>query len=472
MPETYDLAVIGGGPGGYAAALYGAGAGLRVALVERDTVGGTCLNRGCIPAKELLQTAEVYRTVMGAKEFGVEAGVPRHDRAAAVTPHGRVGKRRGKGLGGALKHRGVDVHHGHGRLASPTAVTVEPPPGGSGSAGGPATIEAAAVVVAAGSVPRTIPGFDFGGVVVSSDAALFLDALPDSVAIVGAGAIGCEFASCFADVGVQVFLLEALDGILPGVDAEVAAVAHRELKKRGVDVRTGARITGHRPSGNGAETLAFVHGGEGLEVDVELVLVAVGRRPRTEDSGLAECGVSVDESGFVSVDRATMRTNVAGVWAVGDCVDTPALAHVAFAEGMVAVRDVLGQDPEPVQYAKVPWGIYCHPEVAFCGMTEEAARAAGHDVAVARSQYAANGRAVILGETRGMVKMISDDATGELLGVHMVGPWATEGLVEGYLALNWEATAADLARLVHPHPTLSEIVGETAMALAGRPLHG
>lgn len=463
MPDRFDVVVVGGGPGGYATALYGAAAGLDIALVEADTVGGTCLNRGCIPAKELLQTADVMRTVRGAGEYGVLTEKPGIDWPAAVKRQGMVVDRLVKGLSGLLKHRKVTVTKGLGRLAAPGVVDVDG-----------TTLEGAAVVLATGSEPASIPGFEVDGkVVVTSDQALFLEELPRSVAIIGGGVIGCEFASMFVDMGVSVLVLEALPTLLAGADSDVIKHLHGELRKRGVEIRTDALVSGHRQAEEaGLRTVEFVHGGEDLEADVELILVAVGRKPRTTGIGLEEAGVAVTDRGFVDIDRSNMRTGVPGVWAVGDCVPTPALAHVGYAEAMVAVRDILGEAPLPVDYGKVPWCVYTHPEVAWCGLTAEKATEQGYDVKVAKHSYVGVGRAIILGETKGFVKIVADARTEQLLGFHITGPWATEQLTEGYLATNWEATYRELGHLVHAHPTLSEAIGETAQSMTGRGLHG
>lgn len=463
----FDVVVIGGGPGGYGAALYGASAGLRVALVEARDVGGTCLNRGCIPAKELLQTAEMVRTVSAAEDFGVKSSAPVLDWARSTKRQGQVVSRLVKGVTGLLGRREVTVYAGYGRLAAAGVVDV------AGAQGAGERIEADAVVIATGSAPSTIPGFDVDGDrICTSDHALFWDPLPRSVSIVGAGVIGAEFASALTDLGVQVLLLEALPKMLGSCDAELSEHLRKELAKRGVDVRLGASVTGHRPAETaGMETIGFSHGGEDLEADVEKVLVAVGRRPYTGGMGFAEAGVRIDARGFVEVDPLTMRTSLDAVWAVGDCVATPALAHVAYAEAMVAVRDILGEAPAPVNYDGVPWCVYSHPEVAWTGLSEDEARARGYEVEVVKTNYAGIARAMILGETKGFVKMVADARTGRLLGVHIVGPWATEQLTEGYLAVNWEATAGELGHLVHAHPTLSEAMGETALRLTGRALH-
>ncbi|MGH9007045.1 MAG: dihydrolipoyl dehydrogenase [Acidimicrobiales bacterium] len=464
----FDVVVIGGGPGGYATALYGAAAGLSVAIVERDKVGGTCLHRGCIPAKEFLETAAVYRTVKGAAAFGIGASEPTVDFSVSQDRKNAVVQRLFRGLSGLLKGRKVTVLSGTGILLSGHRVRVSEGP----DAG--AEIVGRAVVLAAGSVPRTIPGLPVDGrTVVTSDEFLDLNAIPETVAVIGGGAIGCEFASLLSDLGAKVTLVEALDAILTGCDSEVAGVVHRSFRKRGIDLRTGSQVKGFvpRPSGVGG----VLHLAEGPEIEVDMVVVSVGRRARTE--GLVGDGTAVviDERGFVVTDRY-QRTHEPGVWAVGDVVaGTPQLAHVGFAEAIVAIRCMLGEPVVPVDYDRVPWAIYCHPEVAFAGLTEDQAKARDIDVVVKKDPFGGNSRAQIVGDTEGMVKIVAerapDGSAGRILGVHMVGPWVTEQLGAGYLAVNWEATPNEVAQFIQPHPSLSETFGETMLALTGRGLH-
>jgi dihydrolipoamide dehydrogenase len=465
VPDQFDVIVIGGGPAGYATALYGASAGLSIALVEKDKVGGTCLHRGCIPAKELLETAHVFRTVAESSTFGVQAGAPTIDWGAAMARKQQVVDTQWKGLESTIKGRKIEIVPGTGRFKGDGVVEVDGPDGST-------TLRGANVVLAAGSVPRTIPGFDVDGqYVLTSDEVLSMTDLPKTAAVIGGGAIGCEFASTLADVGVQVTVLEALPKILPGVDADVANVVARSFKKRGIEVRTGVRLNGHEPSG--ATTRVQIEGTDPLEVD--RVIVSVGRRPLSESLGLDGTGVEVDERGFVKVGE-TCRTTVSGVWAVGDLIATPALAHVGFAEAIVTVKDILGENPVPVAYDRVPWAIYCQPEVAFAGHSEESAREAGFDVVTSKHSYKANARAWIVNDTDGLVKVIAEKAgdgrAGRILGVHMVGPWVTEQLGQGYLAVNWEATVDEVAAFIQPHPTLSELFGETVLSMTGRSLHG
>jgi len=469
-PEAteFDVVVIGGGPGGYSTALYGASAGLRVAVVEHDKVGGTCLHRGCVPAKEFLETASVVRTVAGAKEFGVQAGQPVVDFAVSQGRKQKVVDQLFKGLAGLMKGRGIVTFDGTGTLLPDHRVRVEPNPGAEGGA---FEITGRNVVLATGSAPRTIPGFDVDGrLVLTSDEVLSLEALPASLAVIGGGAIGCEFASMFSDLGCQVTVLEALPTLLTGCDKDVVAVVARSFRKRGITVHTGVKVTGHTPNGAGT-TVSF---GDGESVTVDAVVVSVGRRPLSERLLADGTGVTVDDRGFVTVDEY-QRTTAEGVWAVGDVVDTPQLAHVGFAEGILAIKTMLGEAALPVEYSRVPWAIYCHPEVAFAGLTEAQAEEAGIDVVVKKDPFGGNSRARILGETDGLVKVVAerlpDGRAGRILGVHMVGPWVTEQLGQGYLAVNWEATPEEVGQFIQPHPSLSEAFGETVLALTGRGLH-
>lgn len=462
MAEQFDVVILGGGPGGYAAALYGASAGLRIAMVEEQRVGGTCLHQGCIPAKELLQTAEVLRTVAGAKEFGVDAGQPTLDLGASQKRKQQVIDRLTRGLESLLKQRKVTVVAGRGTIIDADARHLRVSDG--------TELKGGSLILATGSQPRPLPGADFDGEqVLSSDHVLQLRDVPGRVVIVGGGAIGCEFASLLADVGSDVTVLEALPQILSGVDRDAADVVVRAFKKRGIKVVTGVEVDAV-DRGRSEVVVRYRVGGEAKELPVDKVIVSVGRRPLSDGIELETTDVKVDERGFIQVD-GQMRTTVPGVYAVGDVVPGPQLAHVAFAEAIVTIKTILGESVSPIEYDKVPWGIYSHPEVAFSGLTEQVARDRGYDVVTTVRRFAGNGRALIIGEPDGLVKLVAE-RDGPLLGVHIVGPWATELLGEGYLAVNWEATAKDLEMLVHPHPTLSEVFGESAIALTGRFLHG
>jgi dihydrolipoamide dehydrogenase len=467
VSDSFDLVVIGGGPGGYASALYAASAGLRVALVEKDALGGTCLNRGCIPAKAFLETAAVKRHVDHAADFGIDASAPSVNFAVTQARKQKIVAGLVGGIGAMCKGRKVEVFNGVGSLGADRTVTVTMNDGSS------ATITGSNVILATGSVPRTIPGFDRGGPIMTSDEVLDLDYVPARVAVIGGGAIGCEFASTFADLGAEVTILEGLPKILPGLDADVANVVVRSFKKKQIDIRTGVKVTGWRRI-EGLDGIA-VDFGDGDNVHVDACIVSVGRRPFADQLGLEGTGVQVSDRGFVEVDEYC-RTGEPGVYAVGDLIDTPQLAHVGYAEAILVVKHLLGEDPMPVMYDRVPWAIYCHPEVAWAGPGEDAAKEAGLDVVVGKHPYKFNSRAQIVGETEGMVKVIArrnpDGTAGQVLGVHMVGPWVTEQLTGGYLAVNWEATVAEVAEFIQPHPSLSELFGETMLSLTGRDFNG
>jgi len=415
----------------------------------------------------LLHAAEVFRTVGHAAEHGVklpDGFKPEPDWPAANKRKAGIVNQLHRGLSGLLKRRKVTVIEGHGRLTKDGAVSVDGQ-----------TVTGKGVIVCTGSVPRSIPGLDIDGErIVSSDHTTnsTADRLPERIVVVGGGVIGVEFASVFADLGVQTTLLEALQhGVLPiGPDRDVANVLERSLAKRGVTIHAEARVGAVERTNNGLLVpFETKKGAEKIEADQ--VLVSIGRRPVTEDIGCEEAGVNVDR-GFIQVDPTTMATSRPGIYAIGDCVPTPGLAHVAYAEAIVAVQAIMGEQTFPVDYGKVPWVVYTHPEVAWAGMTEADARQAGYDVEVHKHSFAGNGRAMIVGETDGLVKIVGQKGGGPILGFHLVGPWASELLHEGYIAVNWEATPADVGAFIHAHPSLSEAIGETMITFSGRSLHG
>ncbi|MEJ7799859.1 MAG: dihydrolipoyl dehydrogenase [Ilumatobacter sp.] len=466
MSDSFDLVVIGGGPGGYAAALYGASAGLQVALIEKDALGGTCLNRGCIPAKAFLETAAVKRHVDHSSDFGIESGDASVNFAVTQARKQKIVAGLVGGIAAMCKGRKVEVFNGVGSLGADKQVTV------TMNDGEPATITGEHVILAAGSVPRTIPGFDRGGPILTSDEVLDLDHVPGRVAVIGGGAIGCEFASTFADLGAEVTILEGLPKILPGLDTDITKVVEKSFKNKKITTKTGVKVTGHTPNDSGGTTVQF---GDGESVEVDACIVSVGRRPYSDELGLDGTDVVVTDRGFVEVDEFC-RTGERGVYAVGDLIDTPQLAHVGYAEAILVVKHLLGENPMPIMYDRVPWAIYCHPEVAWAGPGEDAAKAAGIDIVVGKHPFKFNSRAQIVGETEGMVKIIAkknaDGSAGQVLGVHMVGPWVTEQLSGGYLAVNWEATVEEVAEFIQPHPSMTELFGETMMSLTGRSING
>lgn len=455
----HDVVIIGGGPGGYAAALYAHNFGLTVALVEKERVGGTCLIRGCIPAKTWLHAAEVYTTVANAADFGVHASAPTFDWGEGHARKNQVVDQLVSGLSGMLKHRRVEIVDGYGRIAGPGKVAVETPDG-------TVELEATNIIVATGSVPRAIPGYEFDGErIVSSDHALDWNEDPGRVAVIGAGAIGCEFASMLADLGNEVHLLEMMDQIIPGADPQAVRALNRQLAARGINIRTGVTV-GAPVVGKSGVAVPF--GDESVEVDA--VLVAVGRAPRTGDLGLEGTGVELD-GGYVVVNRETYETAEPRVFAVGDIVaGTPQLAHAGFAEAIATITYIATGEPAPVNYRAIPLVVYTHPEMASVGLTQAEAEELGYEVDKTTHTIAGVGRAIIRGRAQGLVKVISEK-DGPILGATVVGPEAGEMIHELMYAVGWEALPSEAAAFVHAHPTLSEAVGETLLAAAGRPLH-
>ena len=435
---------------------------MSVALVERDTIGGTCLNRGCIPAKAFLETAAANRHVAHASEFGINATSSGVDFSVSQARKARIIDGLVKGLTGLTKSKKVTYLLGTGSLEANRVVNVQ-------LADGTATkIQATNVILASGSVPRTIKGFPIGGSIMTSDEVLMLNTIPKRIAVIGGGAIGCEFASTFADLGSQVTILEGAPKILPGLDPDVANVVVKSFTKKKISIKTGIVVTGQSSLPDGSTQITFATG-DPLIIDV--VIMSIGRRAFSDALGLSGTAVKVDDRGFVEVDEYC-QTGEPGVYAIGDLINTPQLAHVAYAEAILSIKHLRGENAYPIMYDRVPWAIYCHPEVAWAGPSEEQARAAGHDVVVAKHQFRANSRAMILGEIDGLVKVIAkknaDGTAGQVLGVHMVGPWVTEQLAAGYLAVNWEASVDEIAEFVMPHPSLSELFGETILSLTGR----
>jgi dihydrolipoamide dehydrogenase len=410
----------------------------------------------------------VHRTVANAADFGIAAGRPMINFGVSQDRKNEVVDQLFRGLSGLLKRRSVTIFSGTGTLYPGRRVRV------SEGADAGREIVGRNVVLASGSVPRTLPGLPVDGrLVLTSDEFFDLRHVPTSVAVVGGGAIGCEFASLLSDLGAKVTVLEALDSILTGCDRDVAAVVARSFKKRGIEVMTGVQVHGHRPEEGGTGTVLLY--GEGGEVAVSSIVVSIGRRPRTEDLLGDGTAVAIDSKGFVVANRM-QQTHEPGVWAVGDVVaGSPQLAHVGFAEAIVVVKSILGEPVVPVDTEKVPWAIYCRPEVAYAGLTEEQAVDRGLPVVTAKDPFGGNSRAKIIGDTEGLVKIVAerepDGTAGRMLGVHMVGPWVTELLGAGYLAVNWEATPDEVALFLQPHPSLSETFGETVLALTGRGLH-
>jgi len=457
MADAYDVVVIGSGTGGYSCALRSAQLGKRVALVERDgRLGGTCLLRGCIPTKALLRSAEVLDTVNRAEEWGVKAsGSPDWDAVKAF--EGRMVDKLVTGLTSLIKARKVDVVQGTAALRSGASVSVDG-----------RDLSATDVVVATGSSPKLLPGVSVTERIITSDQALTYPSIPSSAVVIGAGAVGLEFASLYRSFGADVTVLEALPRIAPLEDEEISKEIGRAFRKRGIQAFAGAHVQGIDEVGDAVRVVYDV-GGESKSVTADVCLVAVGRGPVTEGLGVDQAGVELDR-GFVKVD-GRLQTTAPHVWAVGDVAATPLqLAHVAFTEGIAVAERIAGIQVPEIDYTGIPRVTYCTPEVASVGLTEAQAVERGHEVDVEKLNFQAIGKANIVGEG-GIVKVVAGKAGGPVLGVHMVGPHVTDLIAEAMLITNWEAVPAEVAALIHPHPTLSEAIGEAHLALAGKPLH-
>jgi dihydrolipoamide dehydrogenase len=464
-----DVIVLGAGTGGYATALRAAQLGLDVILIERAKVGGTCLHWGCIPTKAILQTAEVAEHAQEAADYGVNVDYHGIEVAALNAHKDGVVDKMWKGLQAALKGRGVETILGEGTMVDASTIEVR-------TEDGTRTVSAPAIVVATGSAPRELPFAPFDGErIISSDHALHLQELPGSAVVLGSGAVGMEFASAWDAFGVDVTIVELEDRLLPLEDADTSKEIGRSYRKRGITAMTGVKMSGVEVVDDGV--VCTIDTGDGQEeVRADLLLVAVGRGPVTEGAGLDAAGVEVNERGFVVVDEYC-RTTEPGIWALGDVIETLGLAHASFQEAFVVADQLAGLDVVPIDYKGVPRVTYCHPEVASVGYTEAQATAAGFEVVVEKYPFQALARAAMMKAT-GIVKLIAekdDDAeggAGRILGVHIVGPKATDLIAEGQLIYNWEALPTDVASFVHAHPSLSEAIGEAHLALAGRALHG
>ena len=454
MADTaYDCVVIGSGPGGYVAAIRAAQLEMRTAVVEKDVIGGRCLNYACIPAKAVLRSADVLTEIDDAGEFGLRVAGREVDFAGVAARRDKVIETLTSGVGGLFKKNQIDYLEGVGALAGDGKVRV----GGD-------TIDARMVVLATGSIPRPIPGVEFGGRVVDTAGAWLLDELPASMAVVGAGASGAEIASGFARLGTQVTLFEALPRVLPTEDADISKAVERGLRKQGMEIRTDTTIADVDPA---EDRVRFSAAGEQLEA--EYLVIATGRGPDLE--GLEEAGVELDELGLVKVDGA-QRTSREGVYAIGDLVAGPALAHKASEEGIVAVEDAAGRPTQAMEHVDIPRATFCTPNVASFGLTEEQAREAGYEVTVGKVQYGAVGGGTVYGDRSGVIKIVGETRYGELLGGHICGAKATELIQELVNAKLLEGGYPEVARIVHGHPTLSEAVMEAARAADGWLIHG
>jgi dihydrolipoamide dehydrogenase len=458
--SQYDCVVIGSGPGGYVAAIRAAQLGMKTAVIEKDVVGGRCLNVACIPAKAVLRVADVLDEVRDADEFGIKVAEPEVDFAAVGERRKKVIKTLTGGVSGLFKKNKIDYLEGHGALTGAGSVRV-----GSSKDGDEIDVSKC-IVLATGSVKKPIPGTKFGGRIIGTEEAWALSELPSKLVVVGAGASGTEIASAYARLGVQVQLFEALDRVLPTEDADISKLAERGFKKQGIEVHTGTFVENVQTHDDHC-TFTF----SGQDDRADWLVIAAGRGPDIEGLGLEEAGVKLGDNGLIAVDGA-LRTSVQGVWAIGDLVPGPALAHKASDEGIIAVEDAAGLETHPIEYIDVPRATFCNPNVASFGLTEEQAREAGHDVTVGKLQYGAVGAGTVYGDRSGLTKVVGDKRYGELLGGHIIGSKATELIQELVNAKLLEGGYPEVARIVHGHPTLSEGVMEAARAADGWLIHG
>jgi dihydrolipoamide dehydrogenase len=464
MPEqAYDVTIVGAGPGGYVAAIRAAQLGLKVALVEKEHLGGVCLNWGCIPTKSLLRNAEIISLLGRGKDFGFTVTGFEADFGAAVDRSRKVSARLVKGVGALMRKNKVEVIEGAGVLKAPNAVEV------ALNAGGTRTLETHNVIIATGARARSIPGIEVDGVrVMTSREAIVLHELPASAVIVGAGPIGMEFAHIWSTYGAEVTVVEMLPHALPLEDEETSREIERAFKRRKVQLLTSTRVQGVEPAGDSVRVRVADEKGEQV-LEAERTLIAIGVRPNSENLGLEELGVQV-KRGTIVVDDS-MRTNVPGVYAIGDVTGKLALAHVASAQGIVAAETIAGAETVTLDYEGMPRCTYCQPQVASFGITAAQASERGHQVKVGSFPFRANGKALGLGDYDGFVKIVVDAASGEILGGQLVGPEVTELLPELVLAHNWELTPEEIARTVHAHPTLSEVLMEAAHGVFGEAIH-
>ena len=461
--QQYDVIIIGSGPGGYVAGIRAGQLGMKVAVIEKDPfVGGTCTHRGCIPTKALLENADIYEHVNRAKEFGINVGGVQLDFKAGQDRKQAVVDKNAKGIEFLFKKNKVDRITGFGRIAGKGVVEV--------TGNEPRKLSAKNIILAMGSVPRDLPHIKTDGKrIINSDHILLLQEVPKSMLVIGAGAVGCEFASIYSRFGTKSTIVEVLPQLLPIEDEEIAKEFTRQFKKKGIDVYIDSKVDSAEVGDKGVKVSVTASKGKQQTFEVDVVLSATGRRAVTENCGLENTKVKI-EKGFVQVDPF-MRTAEPNVYAIGDIVPTPALAHCASAEGILAIEHIAGLDPRPINYDHVPNCTYTDPEVASVGLTEKKARERGYDVKVGKFPFTANSKARILGESGGMVKIVSEKKYDEFLGMHIVGPRATELIVEGCSALELEATAESIARTIHAHPTLSEAMMEAAEDVAGHSIH-
>ena len=466
MSEQYDVIVIGSGPGGYVAAARAGAVGLKTAIVEKDgALGGTCLHRGCIPTKALLHAADVMTELKDASKMGIVAEGVRVEWDKIQKHKNQIIKSNAGGVSHIMKGRKVDVFNGFGELNGKNQVRVTH---GDGKV---TQLQTKNVILAVGSVPRALPFAPFDGErIMSSDHILGVEEIPGSLTVIGGGVIGIEFASLFVRLGTKVTVVEALPRVLMPADEDVSKTLTRELERQGVKIKTKCKVQSITRNGDSVNTVYVDEKGNESNVESEICLVAIGRGPLTEKIGLETTRIQT-EKGYIVVN-GMMETDEPGVYAIGDCVWTPLLAHTASAEGIVAAEHIAGLSPAAIEYDHTPWCVYCEPPVAWVGMTEAEAKEAGYELKIGKFNFAANPKAAILGKKRGFVKFITDKQYGEILGAHIIGPQATDLLAEPAYAMAMETTIEDVAKTVHAHPTLYEAIYEAAAIAADRAVHG
>ncbi len=466
----YDLTIIGGGPGGYVAAIRAAQLGMKVAVIEEREMGGTCLNRGCIPTKCLLHAADLYQSIRHCHDFGILAETAGFDFAQIMARKEAVVRQLRSGVESLVKKHGGAILPGHGSLVDRQTIQLTGVRSAAGSPGpAPDRIRTGQIILATGSRPARppIPGSD-GDRILDSDAVLTLPECPERVIIIGGGVIGVEFATLFNQLGKSVVLIEMLDQLLPGADAEIAAALRQSLTQRGVAIHTGAKVLSLQSLPDQTAVCRFETQGQTREAAADRIILATGRRPNTEHLGLEQIGLPTNRGAIAVDDR--MATAIPGIYAIGDVNGRIQLAHAASAQGLVAAANAAG-GRQTFQSSRIPACVYTSPEIAWVGLTEAAARQQGRAVQIGRFPVRANGRSLIMGEREGFAKLIADQKTGEILGAHLMGPRATDLIMEMGLAMNLESTVEEVAAAVHPHPTVSEILMEAAHDVAGLGLH-
>lgn len=467
MADNFDVVIIGAGPGGYVAAIRAGQLGLKTALVEKDKkLGGTCLLRGCIPTKSLLWTAELYAHITHAASFGVNLENPSVDWGQAQKHKQKIVDKGSAGIDYLMKKNKVTVFKGVAKLLGKGRVEVTPSEGGAAQ-----VLQTKNVILATGSVPSTLPSITVDHKrVLNSDSMLELPEIPKSLIVLGAGAVGTEFASIFNHVGSQVTLIEYMPNVLPIEDVDISKELEKQLKRRKLEVMTSTKFEKVEVTKKGVKVTVTLPDGKSQTLEAEYFLSAVGRAPVTKGVGLENTNIKPMPKGTIQVDEY-MRTSEPNVYAIGDITPYPMLAHVASAQGMLAVEHIAGKNPRPINYGRIPNATYCYPEVASVGLTEKKAKELGHDVKVGTFPFSAITKASISNEGIGLVKIVSEKKYDEVLGVHLCGPHATELLAEACVALQLESTTEELARTIHAHPTLSEIIHEAAEATLGHPIH-